>query len=107
MTHLLTSDGDCVTCGRHHDVHFDSHGLYMWEKDGSKTYLNPVDTARAYPNAYTEVLIAGMGRTRDEVKDVIADLMTFADVKDAPTAKRLAERLHRTVGSITDDLRSF
>ena len=60
-----------------------------------------------YPAAYTENLIAGLERTRAEVKDVIADLMTRADVKDMPTSRDLCERLHRTVGSITDDLRSF
>lgn len=107
VTHLLTSEGYCVTCGKYHDVHLDHDGLYMWDKGDSRTYLDPVGTARPYPNAYTEVLIAGMGRTRDEIKDAIADLLTFADVSSTPTARRLAERLHRTVGSITDDLRSF
>ena len=57
-----------------------------------------------YSDAYTANLVAGMKRTREEVKDAIADLMTKADIKDMPTARKLAKRLHRTVASITADL---
>jgi CO dehydrogenase/acetyl-CoA synthase epsilon subunit len=57
-----------------------------------------------YPEAYTANLVAGMERTREEVKDAIADLMSKADIKDMPTARKLAARLHRTVASLTADL---
>ena len=53
-----------------------------------------------YSDAYTANLVAGMKRTREEVKDAIADLMTKADIKDMPTARKLAARPHRTVAAL-------
>jgi hypothetical protein len=64
----------------------------------SQTHVSP------YTKAYTENLVASLERTRDELKDMIADLYTKADVRNLPTAKRVAGQMHRMVGSISDDL---
>lgn len=61
-----------------------------------------------YRPAYVANLIAGMERTRAEVKLAISALMdiyeTSPGTANGERAYKTAAMLHRTVGSITDDL---
>lgn len=63
-----------------------------------------VHGARGNTAAHYANVVASLERERCELKDVIADLMTKADIKDTRTARELATRLHRMVGTITDDI---
>jgi hypothetical protein len=86
----------------YHGGHFPGECPNEW----CSTPYPHVHGARGNTSAYRDNLVASLERTRQDLKDMIYDLLSNVDMHGHKTATvgQTVERMHRMISGITDDI---